>query len=493
MTQPVPRRRFLQAAAAMTAGTLGACTGRAGRRSTQAVAGAAAGPGRPLVVGCIAPFSGPYAAVGQIVSAGLSAATTHIARDLGGSFGGWRPVVVTADAPLTAADGQRAYAKLTSQKVDAVLWCGAQGLAETLPSIVQDVTPVIAVGTDIQSRSAFDRQVPNLTTHDGAGFPVFQTSLPDVAAVDLLLRYAGADRGFTRAVLVYSGTASPALNTAFTAACAAHGISDVGAPSFDTSAGAPNLASLVAALPATRAEAVVFVGAAPDAAALVTLLDGAGAGYVDTPTAKGGGFRPMVLGGAAATGSALFSRLAGVHAAKGTIAAATLGAAVALPGVALREWVRRFMPTYNGGFPQGGEDGPADALAALLRAAALADSTAGADLIAALETGFETQFATGIPLSFAPSRHLSVGSGDECLLTLEYEPEARYDLGIEWQTVLPPRYRAPDLLVDPTLDANRRAHPDLFREVLGQHYGVSRQPAYQGGDPQKVAACAAVH
>jgi hypothetical protein len=445
-----------------------------------------------MVIGCIAPFSGPYAPVGQIVSAGLLAASGHIHRDLGGTVSGYRPVIVTADAPLTPADGQKAYAALAAKHVDAILWCGSQGLAETLPAIVGDLTPVIAIGTDLQGRASLDQQVPDLGTSAAAGFPVFQTSVPDGAAIDLLVRYAAADRGFQRAALVWSTNSSPGADAAFGAACQRHGIANVGTPGYDSSAGPPDLSATANALRATGAQAVVVVGSAAEASALATLLDQAGARYVDTPTAKAR-FAPMLLGVPGATASVLFNRLAGTHAARGTSAASTLGAVVGLPGAALRDWVRRFVPGYNGGLPQGGEGAPADAVAALLAAAAAARSTAGADVVAALELGTSVQFASPVPLAFAPDRHLAVVADDLCVQTVEYEPQPAYNLGVEWSTVFPTGYRAPDLLVDFTLAANRRAHPALVTQVVNERYGISSQASYQDANPAKIAACHAVH
>jgi hypothetical protein len=444
-----------------------------------------------MVVGCIAPFSGPYAAVGQIVSAALAAATGHIDHDLRGSYGGYRPTIVKADAPLTAADGQRAYAQVMSRRVDAILWCGAQGLAESLPAIVADLVPVIAVGTDLQGRVPADGHVPDLGTAASAGFPVFQTSVPDAVAVDLLLRYASTDRRFTRAALVWSTSSAPGADGMFAAACAKHGIANVGTPGYDSSAGPPSMSGVANVLRSVKAEAVVVIGSALETAALATVLDQMGATYVDTPTAKGPRFAPMLLGVPAAAASALFTRTAGVHAARGTGAASTLGAVVGLPDAPLRDWVRRFVPGYNGGLPQGGEDGPADALAALLGAAATARSSAAADVIAALELSAPVQFATSVPWTFGPDRHLSVVADDLTMQSVEYQPETRYQLGRDWGTLFPIGYRAPDLLVDFTLGPNRQAHPAVLSQVLAMRFGISG--AYQGGDPAKISACAAVH
>ena len=470
---------------------LGACSG-GGRRAggNGGAAARATGPGRPVVIGVVTPLSGPYASVGRQVVAALDATTRHIATDLGGAVRGYHPVVVTADAPLTVTDGQQAYARLRSRSVDAVVWCGAAGLAETVPAIVADLLPVIAVGTDLQARAATDPRIPDLTSPDAAGFPVFQLGVATADAFDVLAAYAAADRGFARSAIVWRAS-DPGADVAWAKACARHGLDVVLAPSVDTSGGPPDLRAVAAALRGAAAQFVVVLGAAPDAAALVTALDAVGGRYIDTPSARGGAFGPMVAGVAPATGTMTFPTLAGAHAAKGTIAVAALGAAMGLPTVPIRDWLARFVSGY--GPARGGEDGPADAIAALLSAAGAARSTAGADLVAAMEAGGDTAFGSAVPVGFAPGRHVAPRRGDVALLTLESLPETRYDLGQEWGTVYRPGDRTADLLVDPTLANNRAAHPELMADIVGRGYGISAQPAYQGGDLAKIAACRAIH
>jgi ABC-type branched-subunit amino acid transport system substrate-binding protein len=485
----IDRRRFLAAAgAAVVAGCSGRRRARPAPRSVSRPP-APSGPGTPFTVGVVAPFSGPYAAVGQVVSAAMVATSRHIDADLGGSFEGYRPVFTTADAPLTSDDGRRAYSDLVRRRVDAIAWCGSPGLVESLPDIVADLVPVIAAGTDLQTRVFDDKRVPDLTTKDAAGFPVFQTSLADFGAIDVLVDYARTDRRFDRLALVYSTNGSPSANHAFDRACTTRGVTNVAEAGFDSTTGPPDLTATVARLKETRAQAVVVVGAAPDAVALVGALDAAGARYVDTPTAKGAGFAPMVLGVPGATATAVFARGAGTHAAKGTVAASLLDGVVGLPGSSMRDWVRRFSPGYNGGLPQGGEQGLADAVAAFLTAAAVARSTAAPDIIAGLESGVPIQFSTGRSFHFGPDRHLSSAVDDDvCLQALEYQPEPRYNLGRDWGTVFPLGYRAMDLLVD----YSRRNRPGLQLDaVVAARYGLSS--AYQDGNAARAAAFSAVH
>ena len=45
-------------------------------------------------------------------------------------------------------------------------------------------------------------------------------------------------------------------------------------------------------------------------------------------------------------------------------------------------------------------------------------------------------------------------------------------LGTEWREFFAPGYVGPTHLVRPTLDANKRAHPDVIDEVLKLNYGT---------------------
>ncbi|GAC1517642.1 MAG: hypothetical protein NVS1B12_04530 [Acidimicrobiales bacterium] len=487
------RRTFLAAGSGVLAT---ACSHGARRRApgVRTQGPVPAGSRKPLVIGCIAPFSGPDAAVGNRVQAALAAALAHIDNDLGGSYLGFHPTVVQGDAPLTAADGVKAYRELTAQKVDAVLWCGSPGLEEALPDIVRDLLPVIAVATDLQGRVPFDGQVPDLSTSAAAGLPIFQTAVPDTAAVDLLLDYAHRDRGFDRAALLFSTTSHRGMDVYFDAACKHWGIANAGMIGFDSAGGAADLMPPVQALKGTGAPAVVMLGSAREAGAAAVALDAIGARYIDAATAQGGPWHPMLLGGPRSVGDGLFARAAAGHAAIGSVGAGALLEFAGLPEFPMRDWLRRFPPKVGGGTMIGGEQGPADGLAAIVTAAARAGSKDGADIVAALESGVQVVFASSVPFSFAAGRHLALASDELVLGSLEVPPGGPYNLGQEWaKGYLPPGYLGPDLLVDFTLDPNRRAHPATMDAMLAAHLGISARPDYQDNNPGKIAACRAVH
>lgn len=490
----LPRRRFLSAAGALASAlALPACTGHGRRTSRPASPPGPAARGRPIRVGCIAPFTGPRQATGATAAVSLAAAVAHIDADLGGSYNGFRPQIVPADAALTPADGRRAYAQLVAQKVDAILWCGSLGLAESIPDIVRDVVPVIAVSTDLHSRAPLDPQVPDLTTAAAGGLPVFQTAVPDSLALDLLVDYARTDRDFDTAAMIFSSATYPHADTVFDATCQKYGLRNAVTSGYDGATSNPDLSPQVEAVRAAGAQALVIFAPADEAATIVTLLDRLGARYVDTPTARGRGFKPMVLGGPRATGDPAFARAAGTHAAKGTIGVGYLGGFAGLPGLPIRDWVARFAPSYNGGLLRGGEDAAADALAAVMNAAARASSMQGADIIAALESGVVTEFASTVGFAFAADHHLSATTDELVLTTLESVPESRYTLGQEWSTSFARGFVGPDLLVDFTVGYNRRAHPDVIERILGGHLGTSCGSSYQGADQARMAACRALH
>lgn len=483
--------------AAGVTGFMAACTRGATKHRAPGVRDqglAASGAHKALKIGCVAPFSGPDAAVGTRVQASLAAALAHIDNDLGGSFLGYRPTVVRADAPMSGADGVKAYRDLSARKVDAILWCGSPGLEESVPDIVRDLLPVIAVGTDLQGRAPFNPQIPDLSTTAASGLPIFQTAVPDTAAIDLLLHYVGQDRGFDRVALLFSTTSHPQIDIYFDAACKHWGVANAGAVGFDSAAGSADLGPPVQALKASGAPAVIMMTSAREAGAAAVVLDAMGSRYVDSAVARGPGFHPMILGGPRAVGDALFARSAAGHAPVGAV---SVGALIEFAGFAdfpMRDWIHRFSPTADGGVMIGGEEGPADGLAAIVTAAARAASTDGADIVAALESGAAMSFASSVPFHFAADRHLAVTPDDLVLTTLEVPPGGPYNLGQEWSKgYLPPGFVGPDLLIDFTLDANRRAHPRTVAAMLAGRIGTSARPDYQGGDAGRIAACRAVH
>jgi len=94
----------------------------------------------------------------------------------------------------------------------------------------------------------------------------------------------------------------------------------------------------------------------------------------------------------------------------------------------------------------------------------------------AIETMGDIKFAS-IPFSYTKDRHLAKVPDDLILVTLERSSGAAktdppYQLGTEWKSVFPAGYVGPTHLVRPTLEANKRAHPETMAEVLRLGYGT---------------------
>ena len=489
----ISRRRFLSMVGTGAAGgLLAACSGH--HRSTPPEPTAVVPSTSTTIakqtihIGYVAEITGPNSTRGQLVKAALDAFSGYVADKLGGTYLGMTPSFVPADAPHTADDGQRAFASLVSQSVDAVLWCTPFGLAENLAAVTSAGVPVVSVFADLYSYAG---SVLQLTGSAATGSLLFQTLLPDVFALDEMLAYAAEDRGFTSVGLIYDMAAYPGIAPAFTAATARRGVNNAGVFAYDTSSGVVDLAGPLQALKRATAQVVMCYGLADQVSAVAAHLQTLDAKYVDTPTAKRA-FKPMMMGPRWGTGDVDFARLAGDAAARGTLSAAALGSIVSLPSMPMRTWLHNYRPDYNSGFPRGGEDSIADAAAILVAAAKRAGSTKGSALVAALESGGPTKLASSVGISFAANRHLAVTRDDAALLTLEFPPDP-YNLGTEWKEVLPEGYIGPTHLIDYALAANTRAHPDVMQDILTRHYGTSATDDYQGGDVTKVAACKLVH
>jgi hypothetical protein len=108
----------------------------------------------------------------------------------------------------------------------------------------------------------------------------------------------------------------------------------------------------------------------------------------------------------------------------------------------------------------------------------------GANLVAALESGVVTQFASAVQFSFAADRHLSIGAADLVLTTIEASGESRYTPGKS-------AVSGPQLLLDYTLAANTKAYPALVGAVLAAKFGTSCRADYQKSS--QIAVCRAVH
>jgi hypothetical protein len=107
-----------------------------------------------------------------------------------------------------------------------------------------------------------------------------------------------------------------------------------------------------------------------------------------------------------------------------------------------------------------------------------AGSTDRAKVVEGLETMGKIKFAS-IPFGFSATNHLAKTQDELIVVTMERgdrgpaDTDPSYKLGAEWGTGVFTRTTAgPTYLVRPTLEANKRAHPDVMAEVLKDGYGT---------------------
>ncbi len=435
------------------------------------------GPGHraptTVKVGVVAPMSGVGQFAGDIVSRSLRAAQAHI--EDAGLFAGTTVSFEIIDAPAEQLSDatQRAYAKLVADPaVIGILWCTVIGLKEARAQIRRDGMPVIAVFADPWSEG--------LLYPEGPERSIFQYAPPDKMSHDLLMRYAKEDRGYTSAGLIYDSTLGNMTSDYFESAADKSGIEIAGIEEFKLYTA--DFGAQLQRLRQRRCQCLVAWGVTDSAAAIVKRLDALGAGYIDTPTAKGPGWHPQILGWAGGTGSPKWAELAGTAAKTGTVATWYLGGLVAGPTFPIRDWLAKYLHTY----PTGGEDAPANCYWALLEAARRAGSTLRGTF-AGLEFGFG-------------ERHLAVTEDELVIVTIERhtgpaKTDPPYRLGREWKEVFlrnDPEYVGPTLLARPTLDANRRSHPEQVEISLTQGWGTIctvRPPERLGVDLEPTSEC----
>lgn len=469
---PITRRRFIEwagragvgaaAATVLSGSVLGACA------QGDDDEGGGGGASDTVKVGVVAPFSGIGAFIGTITSNSLDAAVQQL--NATGGIGGRKVELVKRDTGVDPTAGPKMYTELAAiDGLVGILWCGAPGLTQTLPQIKRDGLPVIAVFNDQLSSG---RLHPEGTE---AGKSLFQMFLPELWAKDVLADYARNDRGYRSAALMYDtlldaeGTNKKTFETAFGKA----GL-EIKAMERFTVVDADYGAQLQR-IKAARPDVVYIDGLAPNTAAIVKQLAALGASYVDSPTAKGAAWHPHVFGAPGGTGDKTWAELAGGDAKVGTVTGWHVGGLIYLPTFAIGEWMRKY--TKKG--PTGGEESPADGLAALLHGIKKAGSTDRAEVVAAMETMGQVTFAS-VPFGFDRDRHVSKTKDEVIVVTLERGADGPapttppYQLGKEWATgqSFTTTPAGPTQLVRPTLAANRRAHPKVMEQVLAEGYGT---------------------
>ena len=420
-----------------------------------------AGASDTIKFGVVSPFSGIGSFVGTITKNSLDAALQQINST--GGVGGRKVELVLRDAGQELTAGIKAYQEFAGDPhVAGVLWCGGLGFDESRNLIKRDQMPVMAVFEDPASSKDLYPAVPERS--------VFQLVMPETVAMRVLCRYLSQDRGYKRVGLLFDSTISEGVKTYFTDSAAEFGITPTGIEDFNVFAS--DFGPQLQRLKGQRPEALFVWGLSSSTAGVVKQLEELGASYVDTPTAKGAAWHPHVIGAPTGTGDKSFADLAAAAAKTGTVTAWHLGGLVYLPTFAIGQWMKK----YLGKTPTGGEELPADGLGTLVRAIAQGKSTDRRRMVSTIETMGRFKFAS-VEFGFTPRNHLARTEDEMIIVTLERASgpaptDPPYQLGREWKDVFSPGYAGPTHLVRPTVDANRRAHPDVVDQVLREGWGT---------------------
>jgi ABC-type branched-subunit amino acid transport system substrate-binding protein len=505
LRRPFDRRAFLRRAGrtALGVGLLGgglggfttACTdddGGTGGDARGRPGGDAgfSGVSSPLKIGVIVPTSGIGKFLGDIVGRALAATKQHI--ETAGLVRGVTVDYVIVNAPAEEfADGtSRAYNQLVADPdVIGILWCTPLGLPEAQPQIQRDQIPVMAVYADPYATG-------DLYPDGGGPRNIFQMLLPDNMSFDAMCRYAKRDRGYETTALIYDSVTLTTAGELFERAAKKAQLDVVAVEEFSLFTG--DYGAQLQRLKQAAPQSLFVWGVSDNTANIAEGLAALGAGYVDTPTAKGARWAPHILGYPGGTGEKKWAELAGDAARTGSITAWYLGGLVGGPHFPIRDW----LVAYDGKGASGGEEGAPNAWWALLEAVRRAGSTDRAALVEALEQIPRIEFA-GLPFRFSRNQHLGMTEDDVVLISLERwngpeRTDPPYALGREWRETFPllsDEYVGPTHLVRPTLAANRRAQPEYMAQILREGWGTqcTKRPPGAVGEAVSMSADCRIH
>ena len=470
----ISRRHFIQWAGKMGIGTAAAVTLSgsvlaACAKGSSSSSGSGANSGSSLgtvKVGVVAPFSGIASFIGQVVNRSLDAAVAELNAN---NRGLPKVQLVLRDTGVDPTNGPKVYNDLASQNVAGILWCFGAGFdPQTLPLIKRDNMPVISVFNDLSSTNKL------FPGGSDAGQSVFQLSDDGKVGSEVAMEYLKNDRGYTTVALMYDAALDPQGDgkKIFQQTAQAAGLTITGIESFqiqDADYG-PQLQRLRAQKP----QALVISGLSGNTAGIVKQLASLGASYVDAPTAKGSEWHPQIIGSPGGTGDKSWVELAGDAAKVGTNTIWHVSGLIGTPGFPIADWSQK----YKNVQVTGGEEVPADGLFAILSAVKKAGSTDRAKVVTALETQGKLTFAS-IDYEFTKDRHLAHTKDDMVVITMERggkgpaPTDPPYEIGQEWKNgIFKATAAGPTHLVRPTLEANKRAHPDVMQKILDGKYGT---------------------
>lgn len=473
----VSRRRFLEwagkagmggiAASTIGGSFLAACAKGSSSSSGQNSTGGG-GASDTIKIGVVAPFSGIAAFIGKIVDRSTKAAVAQLNST--GGIGGRKVELVFRDTGVDSTNGPKAYNDLVSQGVAGIVWCYGAGFdPQTLPLVKRDGLPVISAFNDLSSTN---KLYPN---GSASGQSVFQLSDDGRDASAVAMEYAANDRGYKTVALIYDTDLDPQGDgkKIFEEEAAKAGLEIKGVEVFHLSDA--EYGTQVQRLKKGGAQCLFIGGLSGNTAGVVKELDKQNAAYVDNPTAKGSAWHPQIIGSAGGTGDKSWVELAGSAAKVGTCTVWHMSGLVATPGFAIADWVRK----YQHDEVTGGEEVPADGLATLLFGIKKAGSTDRAKMVTGIETMGSIKFAS-IDFSFTKDRHVSHTKDDLVMITMERGAQGPaptdppYQLGKEWSKgqLFANTPAGPVHLVRPTLEANKRANPQLMNDILKGGYGT---------------------
>lgn len=432
-----------------------------------------------IKVGVVAPFSGVFSWLGDVVNESLDIALGEINNQMGG-FGGAKVEVVRADADvLELAQGtNRAYNELASQDdVSGIIWCTALGLDFLFTDIERDQMPIVSVFQDLQLEK---KLWPNAGPQS-----VFQTLLPFDLALDVVGGYVADDRGYTNTLLVRDSLLTSLYEQRvielYEETAEKFNLEALPEVTFTTGAGDPG--GIVSQMEDTNCETAVIVSTPDDTALIAKELQARDMDFVGRSAIEAGEFRPQLFGTPANMGEPRWIDLAEGAAKQGCLTAWHLAGMLYLPNLPIHEMVKNNTPDVK---LTGGEESPADALWAILQGIRVAGTAKDrASIWMGMENTGEIQFTT-LPFEFTEENHLRVRPEEAVLVTPEYGPEASspytpgpadtdppYVLGKEWEEgeAMFGYEFGPVQVVRPTVEINKEIHPETVDIILEQGYG----------------------
>ncbi len=442
----------------LAASALNGCGGKKGIGGGGDGGGGSFGEGKDTIkIGVIGSFSGIGSFIGAIVDRAIDATKAHV--NATGGIGGRKIEFIKKD--ISAADPNqvtKAYQDLAGiQDIAGVVWGIPGGVRELKDRIVVDQILLSGAFAGLYDDG-------DLYPDNEAFRPFFQFLIPDTWATEVLADYSKNNRGYARGGIIYDSTlfdvAKARIQNAFR---------NVGIDGSKVASYTLNNSNFGSQIGAVKGSQTVWMwGLATDTANAVKQLADSGMAYVDVNSARAG-TGPQLMGSPASLGEKKWAELAGAAAKAGTLTAWHVGGLIYLPSFKFRAWAKKYLDT----FPTGGEESPADASYLVANAVKRAGSLDRKKMIEAVESAGRQTFSS-IDFEFTKKSHLSKTKDDLIIVTLERGKPANgtYKLGKEFKEVFPAGYVGPTHLVNPTVEANKRRHPDVMKEVIEGGWGT---------------------